>query len=316
MHRTSFALPLLVAFAACHKSAPPRAEPAPALSLEAAETGDPRLAVVDRIRAVSDPARVASAYAEGAVVVHADGTRVQGRAAIEQAARAFAATLEAPQRAASRVWIKGDTIVSEDVVRGTARGRVVGVSSLELYWFDGSGLVKEHHTYANEGLLGAEIAGEPDVPAAPPMPTRVEVHVARDTAEEAAVAAFAGRLDDATANGGKNLGSMLDEHVVMDCNLGAHTKGRAEFLDVTNKGVYGAFPDARFTTEHVWAVEDYAVVEHTLHGTHDGTFGEAAATHKRIAWRWAEVYRVKDGKLVNEWAFSDYAAFAKQVAAR
>jgi steroid delta-isomerase-like uncharacterized protein len=70
-----------------------------------------------------------------------------------------------------------------------------------------------------------------------------------------------------------------------------------------------AFPDAKLTTHSILEDGESVAEEFTFEGTHEDTLvgpeGEIPATHKHLAGRGAEVFRVKDGKIVEEHLYFD-----------
>ena len=83
------------------------------------------------------------------------------------------------------------------------------------------------------------------------------------------------------------------------------------------EGWIQAFPDARAEITHVCASDDTAVVEFRGRGTHNGplklTTGELAATGKKVDTPFCEVFRFKDGKVVEQRSYYDTATMARQL---
>jgi predicted ester cyclase len=280
-----------------------------------AAQADAQIAVLKGLYGAVDPSAVNRAYAADAEEMLADGTLRRGRAAIEAALVDERRRLSGLVRGAGRVWVKGDTAIAEEAMHAVDPAhpeRQVGIPSLEIYWFDRAGLIKMHHSYSVRGILEAQLAGEADAPPPPTMPARLEIHVARDTSDEAALAVWAGRFDSAWQDGLPAVMGFFGDDTAVDCNLGSHVKGKRE-VDTALRKWLAPFPDQRWTVDHVWSIENYIVVEHTMRATHKGKFGGKEATGKAIAWPWAEVYRIEGGKLAHDWAYTDFAAFTKQV---
>ena len=74
-----------------------------------------------------------------------------------------------------------------------------------------------------------------------------------------------------------------------------------------------AFPDLIVTNGHVTAEEDRVVWQWTARGTHQGTFKGVAATGRPVNYSGATVYRVRDGKIVEYWAYVDTAHVLAQL---
>src|SRR5205823_76473 len=182
--------------------------------------------------------------------------------------------------------------------------------SLAIYGFDAAGTIKTEHVYRNDHEIAAQLAGEKDADAPPAMPTALEVHASQGSDDEAAGAAWIGRFDAAWAGGQATVAPMLDDDVELICNLGSHAKGKKDYTEKA-QGFATTFPDQKFSIEHVWTVGDFVIVEHTMHGTHKGGLGRFAPTGKTVAWRFGEVFRLKGGKLIGDWAFGDFTPMAK-----
>lgn len=97
---------------------------------------------------------------------------------------------------------------------------------------------------------------------------------------------------------------------------GAQPKGRAEvlaFLSVFKT----AFPDGRLTALTTFADGPHAANEGVFEGTHDGPLaspgGEVPPTGKKVSFRWAAIYEVRDGQLRSEHLFFDQADFLAQL---
>jgi steroid delta-isomerase-like uncharacterized protein len=59
-----------------------------------------------------------------------------------------------------------------------------------------------------------------------------------------------------------------------------------------------AFPDIHFTIDHLFAEGDRVVGAFTIRGTHRGDFGDIPATGKRIVFQAVDIWRFKNGKIV------------------
>lgn len=66
-----------------------------------------------------------------------------------------------------------------------------------------------------------------------------------------------------------------------------------------------AFPDLHTTIEQVVAEEDKVAVHGTDQATHRGEYMGIAPTGKSITVTWTGIYRVVDGKIVEEWINGD-----------
>jgi steroid delta-isomerase-like uncharacterized protein len=83
------------------------------------------------------------------------------------------------------------------------------------------------------------------------------------------------------------------------------------------KGLIGvlrtAFPDLKFTIEGQIAEGDQVATRLTVRGTHLGEFMGIPATGKQMAVSGVSIWRLADGKLVNEWVNWDSLAMMQQL---
>jgi len=78
----------------------------------------------------------------------------------------------------------------------------------------------------------------------------------------------------------------------------------------------GALPDLVAEEQDVIASDDLVVVRLIVTATHRGDLLGIPATGRRVQWNAIDIYRVADdGKISEEWAADDMAAFASQLGA-
>jgi steroid delta-isomerase-like uncharacterized protein len=78
----------------------------------------------------------------------------------------------------------------------------------------------------------------------------------------------------------------------------------------------GALPDLVAEEQDVIASDDLVVVRLIVTATHKGDLLGIPATGRRVQWNAIDIYRVTDdGKISEEWAADDMAAFASQLGA-
>src|SRR5579862_1575823 len=78
----------------------------------------------------------------------------------------------------------------------------------------------------------------------------------------------------------------------------------------------GALPDLVAEEQDVIASDDLVVVRLVVSATHKGDLLGIPATGRRVQWNAIDIYRVTDdGKISEEWAADDMAAFASQLGA-
>jgi predicted ester cyclase len=68
-----------------------------------------------------------------------------------------------------------------------------------------------------------------------------------------------------------------------------------------------AFPDWRDEILDVVAERDLVVGRLRASGTHEGPLLDIAPTGERCEWGMIEIVRVRDGKIAEQWGYSDFA---------
>lgn len=114
-------------------------------------------------------------------------------------------------------------------------------------------------------------------------------------------------IDARDVNG---LGEVIAEDVRM------HGEGDTQGLEsvVEHTGAFlSGFPDLETKVEDVIAEGDLVVLRATLRGTHSGDFGGIAPTGRRIEVADVDIFRVRDGKIVEIWAGPDRFAMMQQL---
>jgi len=78
-----------------------------------------------------------------------------------------------------------------------------------------------------------------------------------------------------------------------------------------------AFPDAKLVTQSLLEDGESVAEEFTFEGTHDDTLvgpeGEIPATHRHVSGRGVDVFRVEDGKIVEEHLYFDQVQLMTQL---
>jgi len=74
-----------------------------------------------------------------------------------------------------------------------------------------------------------------------------------------------------------------------------------------------AFPDAAVPLEDVIVEDDRVAVRHGLVGTHAGEFLGIAATGRRISVQEMDIFRVRDGHIVESWSAPDLHGMLSQI---
>ena len=91
-------------------------------------------------------------------------------------------------------------------------------------------------------------------------------------------------------------------------------QGRDAYMDFIRKS-QAAFPDQQGTFEDFIATEDRVVLRWTLQATHSAEWLGIPATGRRIEDKAVAIYRFADGKLAEEWIYSDTLGLLKQLGA-
>ena len=81
------------------------------------------------------------------------------------------------------------------------------------------------------------------------------------------------------------------------------------------RGFIGALPDLKASEQDVVAADDKVAVRFIVEATHKGNLFGIAATGRRVRWDAVDVYRLTDGKIVEEWAADDVTAILQQIGA-
>ena len=75
----------------------------------------------------------------------------------------------------------------------------------------------------------------------------------------------------------------------------------------------GAFPDCQFTVDDMICEGDQVVTKKTFTGTHTADFNGIPPTCKRVTLQFADIMRVRDGKIVEHWNVIDQMSFMQQL---
>lgn len=91
--------------------------------------------------------------------------------------------------------------------------------------------------------------------------------------------------------------------------------GGAENLRQSLEGLRNAFPDITFTVEDTIAEGDKVAVKATFRGTHQGPFAGIPASGRAVEVGSCDVFRVRDGKIVEAWWLGDSGSMLMQIGA-
>jgi steroid delta-isomerase-like uncharacterized protein len=79
------------------------------------------------------------------------------------------------------------------------------------------------------------------------------------------------------------------------------------------EGFRSAFPDSDLGIEEEIAEDDKVVMRWTFSGTHQGNLLGIPATGKKVSWTGITIYRIVDGKIVEERGEEDFLGFFRQI---
>jgi len=122
----------------------------------------------------------------------------------------------------------------------------------------------------------------------------------------------------------RQLTEALDEgdidrlHELLSPDFVSHFSGMPKPLDREqfiqfNKMVKEAFPDFEFTIQDLIAEGDRVAVRLKARGTHMGEFQGIAATGKQFEISGITIYRMADGKVVEQWVNNDQLGMMQQL---
>lgn len=125
------------------------------------------------------------------------------------------------------------------------------------------------------------------------------------------------RAFDSMSEGRKQF---LEEHdEIYSADLVGHFSGMPPVtIDLHRQfglATFDAFPDLQRPVEDLVAEGDKVVARWTSVGTHQGDFQGIPPTGKRVVTSGITIFRVADGKIVEEWSESDMIGLLQQVGA-
>ncbi|MEO5563020.1 MAG: ester cyclase [Chitinophagaceae bacterium] len=118
------------------------------------------------------------------------------------------------------------------------------------------------------------------------------------------------KLYDECYNKGKF--DLLKDIVAEDFTGAGGQKGAAGFAEPV-KVLAQAFPDIKFTIEHLVAEGDLVVARSYWKGTHTASFRNFPPTNKFVNGTGIGIYQLKNNKIVNIWLETDRLGFWQQI---
>lgn len=275
--------------------------------------------------ASGDAKKAAALYSENAVLKIAGGPDVSGRAAIETGLGQFFATFAKMKTGASRVFSKGDVVVTEWVMNATHAGDFMGVKATEkpvgwngasVMWFAEDGTIKEEHLYWNAAVVAPQVGASKDkARAIPALPGQPQVVAAQGTPDDDKNAPIVKQINHTwETKDDKALAQLLGDEVVWDdLTMPEPAKGKAA-VQKYFKTFTVAFPDAKLETAHSWGFGSFVVEEGTYAGTNKGALLGAKATNKTMTIHELNVFEVdKAGKVVHATTYGNDVEMSSQL---
>jgi ketosteroid isomerase-like protein len=241
--------------------------------------------------ATGDANKYAALFTDSAVVKMAGSPDASGKDAIKQWMESFSKSFSKAKLGESRVFVKGEIVVSEWVMTATHSGELMGTKATEkpvgiqgasILWFTPDGLVKEAHVYRNLATVAFQIGASKDKNrAVATLPGKPDVVVAKGTPEEDANIQVLEKINKAweAKKDTDLLGLFTDDASWDDLTMPAPAKGKAEIKKYVTT-FFKAFPDGKLATTNAWGFGDWVVEEGTYAGTHKGTLMGMAPTNK------------------------------------
>jgi predicted ester cyclase len=232
------------------------------------------------------------------------------------------------------ILVKGDTIVSVYLLRGThtgpllrpggesiaATGRPIGYYQAHVVQTDASGskVVREAF-YSDSGTILAQLGLNP-APARPVVtdaPSQPTIVIAAGTpAELGNVDLLRAQMAAYNSHDAKGVAAFnAPDFVYHDMAMPADQTAKESYASTVE--FFKAFPDAKLAPGPAWGAGDYAVVVGRFEGTNTGplpAMGMKTATNKPVSVRYLDITRWESGKLKEEWLFYDGMAMARQLA--
>lgn len=231
------------------------------------------------------------------------------------------------------VLVNGRSLVSVNLLAGTNDGplkspmgelpatkKKLGVLLYERFAIDDENRTAEQWAYSDPATLLGQLGHLPK--GAPPVRPAMEkgiveapvIVVAADDAREQANLAVIKQQHDAfnAKKAADVLALFTDDAMESDQAAPADARGKqalAQGLQMFWKG----FPDVKLDVPKLWAAGDYVVAEGTFTGTNTGPMGKMPKTGKRVTLHYAEVFKLKDGKITETWRFWNGIAMARQL---
>ncbi|MCU0493876.1 MAG: ester cyclase [Chloroflexaceae bacterium] len=234
----------------------------------------------------------------------------------------------------------GDWVVERARAVGTHTGEFMGVppSGKRLSWLEThmyrveNGLIIEHIPEIRLEMLLAHIVGENHYFRQPTVSALSHgIALAMTGAAHAYRPMPDNALPDDNARMERNrivVNRYIEEFknqqrfLVFPQLFGADFRHHFEFPALNNRMVsfvsvgqnfLSAFPDVHVEVTHLLADGAYIVERNRVRATHRGTFAGIKATGRTVTWAETHIYRLKDGKIVENWPLVNFERIIAQI---
>jgi len=114
---------------------------------------------------------------------------------------------------------------------------------------------------------------------------------------------------------GGDIDAFLEKFVSNDfiCHDPVTGEGDLEALENEIKELRDAFPNLEWKVEDMIAEGDKVVVRVMHRAKHQGEFMGIKPTGKQVVYGGIVIFRIKDGKIAEEWVYSDYLGLMQQL---
>ena len=285
--------------------APPPEPPKPSLLELEKQSARAGLAALN----AHEAAKFAEGFAPDGVSITYGSGEMKGREAIASDIQKFFDGFPDFKLGESNIYAKGEIVVVEWVMNGTHKGefmgikptgKPVGIRGATVCWMTPEGLVKQEHRYMDGSTLMAQL-GQVKAPARPvaPLPSGDPTwHIAKSTPEEDKQTYVIKGMYAAFDNKSETdfLGAMADDATWSDISMPKDAAGKGEHKKFF-QSFAKAFPDGKLAVDTIFSVDEFAVAETTMSGTHSGPIGPLKATKKPVSLHSLDVLTMKDGKI-------------------
>ncbi|MEM8530503.1 MAG: ester cyclase [Chloroflexota bacterium] len=235
---------------------------------------------------------------------------------------------------------EGDTVVERATATGTHAGEFIGIAPTgqRLQWTEAhtyrlrDGKIVEHFPEIRLEMLLAQVAGRKDYFQAPrrsglsriialamsaasgfyrpPLDRHIPYECQRQERNRTVVARY---IEDF-----KNQQKFLVFPQLFAADFRHHFNFPAlphtmeTFISV-GQNFLAAFPDVRVEVQDILVDGAYVVERNQVRATHKGTFAGIKATGRAVNWTETHIYRLKDGKIVENWPLVNFERILAQI---